>query len=314
RRLSPGATEDRASRLDAIIAGVAEITGVDRVTDPRILGGAETPAAFTGPVSTPWICKYRWLEYLRTPSNYVNAMASSLPETSKESDRLVNNTELDAGRIRELPSSNRRPTGPAGRRGEGFRRGAAMALAYNARRTTRIIDGVFSSRDVVLDAAEQVRRHASADEHGFSDGVVQMMPQHDDDHPAQKIGRALTIEIASPRYLLAMKRCHRGKSQGARRRRAAVQPARHHQGVGHRAVVARYFGSGAVGAQEFCLRADHRARRNPLTQGERSPPVTVSSAVLRMTRIAGGIPSWGWPPLSALSRQSPARGRSAEAT
>lgn len=64
--LEPPATGHRG--WDAILAGVAEITGVDRVSDPRILQWCRSPdrvcLELFDPLSTG---KYRWLEYLRTP-------------------------------------------------------------------------------------------------------------------------------------------------------------------------------------------------------------------------------------------------------
>jgi Nucleotidyltransferase of unknown function (DUF6036) len=93
--------------------------------------------------------------------------------------------------------------------------GAAMALAYNASRVTDDIDGIFVPRDVVLAAAREVAAERGLDEHWLSDGVRQMMPPVDDDHPrSERIGPALTLEVASPEYLLAMKAMSSRQSQG----------------------------------------------------------------------------------------------------
>ncbi|MFT7022453.1 MAG: hypothetical protein ACJA07_001537 [Rhodococcus sp. (in: high G+C Gram-positive bacteria)] len=93
--------------------------------------------------------------------------------------------------------------------------GAAMALAYNATRITEDIDGIFVPRDVVVDAAREVARERGLDEFWLSDGVVQMMPPNSDDNPrSRKVGAALTLEIASPEYILAMKAMSTRHSRG----------------------------------------------------------------------------------------------------
>lgn len=84
--------------------------------------------------------------------------------------------------------------------------GAAMALAYNASRVTDDIDGIFVPRDVVIDAAKDLARERGLDQYWLNDAVIQMMPPRPDDEPrSHKIGPALTLEIASPAYVLAMK-------------------------------------------------------------------------------------------------------------
>ena len=53
---------------DAILAGVAEITGADRVSDRRILAWCRLPDRFLPELFDVLDSgKYRWLEYLRTP-------------------------------------------------------------------------------------------------------------------------------------------------------------------------------------------------------------------------------------------------------
>ncbi len=85
--------------------------------------------------------------------------------------------------------------------------GAAMALAYNADRATSDVDGTFQPREEVLSAAAAVAsRYQGLDASWLSDGVSQMMPPTPDDQPrSERIGPALTISIASPEYVLAMK-------------------------------------------------------------------------------------------------------------
>ena len=53
---------------DAILAGVAEITGTDRVSDRRILAWCRHPDRFLPELFDVLDTgKYRWVEYLRTP-------------------------------------------------------------------------------------------------------------------------------------------------------------------------------------------------------------------------------------------------------
>jgi hypothetical protein len=85
--------------------------------------------------------------------------------------------------------------------------GAAMALAYNASRSTGDIDGVLRPRDEILDAAAAVASARGLPPHWLSDGVTQIhMPDRRDENPSTRvIGPSLTVEIASAEYVLAMK-------------------------------------------------------------------------------------------------------------
>ncbi|ULD38828.1 DUF6036 family nucleotidyltransferase [Rhodococcus qingshengii] len=174
--------------------------------------------------------------------------------------------ELDVARIRELLAELDARLVERGIEAKLFIvGGAAMALAYNARRTTMDIDGVFVPRDVVLDAAQEVADAHQLPKHWLSDGVVQLMPLHEDDHPrSETIGRALVIEIASPEYLLAMKAMSSRQSDGDLEDAAVLckQLAITKESAIDE-VVARYFGSGVVGAQElFFERIIDRAARH----------------------------------------------------
>jgi hypothetical protein len=83
--------------------------------------------------------------------------------------------------------------------------GAAMALAYSTRRATRDLDAIFEPKQVIYDAARQI-----GDRHGLpldwlNDGVKGFLPGPD---PAATVlfdRPGLTVRIASPRYLFAMK-------------------------------------------------------------------------------------------------------------
>jgi hypothetical protein len=84
--------------------------------------------------------------------------------------------------------------------------GAAMALAYDARRATRDIDAVFQPHGVVLDEARAV-----ADELGFphwwlnEQASAYVAPGGDKDAPLVFDHPALRVSAASPEHLLAMK-------------------------------------------------------------------------------------------------------------
>ncbi|MCF2529984.1 DUF6036 family nucleotidyltransferase [Yinghuangia soli] len=84
--------------------------------------------------------------------------------------------------------------------------GAALALAYDARRSTRDIDAVFEPHGVVLDEARNVARELGLPDWWLNEqGSVYVAPGGDPeaarvfDHPG------LRLSAASPRHLLAMK-------------------------------------------------------------------------------------------------------------
>ncbi|MET9327556.1 hypothetical protein [Tsukamurella sp. NPDC003166] len=134
--------------------------------------------------------------------------------------------------------------------------GAAMALAYNAGRSTGDVDGVLRPRDELLDAAHAVARERGLPSNWLSDGVTQAhMPPLSDDHPmTRRIGPALSIEIASPEYILAMKAMSTRLSDGDLRDAATLCRLlgyTHEEQI--EAVIRRYFGAdtGLFGAQEL---------------------------------------------------------------
>ena len=84
--------------------------------------------------------------------------------------------------------------------------GAAMALAYDARRATRDIDAVFRPHGVVLEEARAVGEELGLPQWWLNEQAsVYVAPGGDDraarvfDHPG------LRVSAASPRHLLAMK-------------------------------------------------------------------------------------------------------------
>jgi hypothetical protein len=83
--------------------------------------------------------------------------------------------------------------------------GAAMALAYSARRATRDLDAIFEPKQVIYDAAQRV-----GDRHGLppdwlNDGVKGFLPGSDPDATVLFDRPGLAVRIASPGYLFAMK-------------------------------------------------------------------------------------------------------------
>jgi hypothetical protein len=83
--------------------------------------------------------------------------------------------------------------------------GAALALAYDEHRSTRDLDAVFIPADVVRHAAAAVaERHCLAGD-WLNDAVKGFLPGPDPNATRYYDGGSLTVDVASPRYLLAMK-------------------------------------------------------------------------------------------------------------
>jgi hypothetical protein len=83
--------------------------------------------------------------------------------------------------------------------------GAAMALAYSARRSTRDLDAVFEPKQVIYEVAHRVgARHGLPDD-WLNDGVKGFLPGSDPGATVLFDRPGLAVRIASPRYLFAMK-------------------------------------------------------------------------------------------------------------
>jgi len=96
--------------------------------------------------------------------------------------------------------------GAVGIRGEVFVvGGAAMALAYDARRATVDVDAIFVPAAEVRDAAARVAERLHIEEDWLNDGAKSFMPGSDPDRIGVFEGDHLSVAAASPRYLLAMK-------------------------------------------------------------------------------------------------------------
>ena len=83
--------------------------------------------------------------------------------------------------------------------------GGAMALAYTRRRTTRDLDAIFEPKAVVYHAARTVAEDLSLPEGWLNDAVKSFAPGEDPERRVVFRTQWLTVSVASPRYLLAMK-------------------------------------------------------------------------------------------------------------
>lgn len=83
--------------------------------------------------------------------------------------------------------------------------GAAMALAWDSRRTTRDLDAVFVPADVVRAVAVVVARRHGLPDDWLNDGVKGFLPGDDPDATTLMDTPGLAVTIGSPRYLFATK-------------------------------------------------------------------------------------------------------------
>ncbi|MCS6920180.1 MAG: nucleotidyltransferase [Fimbriimonadales bacterium] len=83
--------------------------------------------------------------------------------------------------------------------------GAAMAIAYDARRATRDIDAVFAPKQAVYEAARTVAEELGLPENWLND-AVKLYLRGEDPEPQPVLDLpGLRVQVASPRYLLALK-------------------------------------------------------------------------------------------------------------
>ena len=83
--------------------------------------------------------------------------------------------------------------------------GAALALAFNARRTTRDIDAVFEPKSEVYSAALKVADRLGLPDDWLNDAVKGFVPGTDPDALPIFDRPGLSVSAASARFLLAMK-------------------------------------------------------------------------------------------------------------
>jgi len=83
--------------------------------------------------------------------------------------------------------------------------GAAMAVAYDARRATTDVDAVFVPSKEVRTAALRVAEEMGLEEDWLNDGVKGFLPGEDVEQVGVYEGKNLHVAAASPKFLLAMK-------------------------------------------------------------------------------------------------------------
>jgi len=115
-------------------------------------------------------------------------------------------TLLDRNGIRAALTALDAELARSGIRGELFVvGGAAMALAYDARRATIDVDATFLPAAEVRQAARRVADDLGLEQDWLNDGAKAFMPGSDSDQISVFEGNNLSVAAASPRYLLAMK-------------------------------------------------------------------------------------------------------------
>lgn len=83
--------------------------------------------------------------------------------------------------------------------------GAAMAVAYNARRATRDVDAIFEPKQAIFDTARVVAEELGLPENWLNDAVKLFLRGHDPEPIPVLDEPGLRVMAASPRYLLALK-------------------------------------------------------------------------------------------------------------
>lgn len=83
--------------------------------------------------------------------------------------------------------------------------GAAMALAFDARRATRDIDAVFVPKAAVYDAAAAVAARKGIEPDWLNDAVKGFLLGEDPDRRTIFESPGCSVTVPSPQYLLAMK-------------------------------------------------------------------------------------------------------------
>ncbi|MCL1801903.1 MAG: DUF6036 family nucleotidyltransferase [Promicromonosporaceae bacterium] len=83
--------------------------------------------------------------------------------------------------------------------------GAAIALAYDGRRTTTDLDAVFEPKSVIYEAAERVAEKYELEPGWLNDAVKGLVPPNDPHSVIALEAPGITVSAASARNLLAMK-------------------------------------------------------------------------------------------------------------
>jgi hypothetical protein len=83
--------------------------------------------------------------------------------------------------------------------------GAAMAVAFDTRRSTRDVDAIFAPTAEVRAAARRVAERLHLDADWLNDAAKAIVPGDDPNKTNVFEGKYLQVAAASPRFLLAMK-------------------------------------------------------------------------------------------------------------
>jgi predicted nucleotidyltransferase len=83
--------------------------------------------------------------------------------------------------------------------------GAALSIAYDARRSTSDVDAIFAPSSVVREVANSLGEELGLEDGWLNDAVKGFIPGEDPDQIAVFEGRYLKVAAASARFLLAMK-------------------------------------------------------------------------------------------------------------
>jgi hypothetical protein len=114
--------------------------------------------------------------------------------------------ELARKEILELLGELGREMESRGLRGELFVvGGAAMALAFDARRATRDIDAVFVPKAAVYEAAAAIAQRRGLPAEWLNDAVKGFLLGEDPDRRTVYESPGMAVTVPSPQYLLAMK-------------------------------------------------------------------------------------------------------------
>ena len=113
---------------------------------------------------------------------------------------------FDAAAILDLFGELSRRLGELGARADVFLvGGAAMAVAYDARRATRDLDAVFAPTETVRAVVAGIAQDRDLPLDWLNDAVKGYLPGPDPDARVFFESDSLRVDVASPKYLLAMK-------------------------------------------------------------------------------------------------------------
>ncbi len=82
--------------------------------------------------------------------------------------------------------------------------GTVMCLVYNARKSTKDIDGVFQPKTLIYEIAKEIARENNLNEDWLNDSVKGFLSASGDTRVYKNFSN-LTVYIPSPEYMLAMK-------------------------------------------------------------------------------------------------------------